>query len=241
MEKAFATGRPDKNRPRHHLHLDIRRSCIDDAGDVALTAAIISRLLDDPSVAPAVHALYGGAEFPSSLMATVNFLAQRDISIGGERVDIDVAKIEEIVKRSQYVLQLTSPSLLPPFDRLLLPRFDVASSNKDPWEISSGLYPTASLFNHHDEENCFWKVQRDIISVRARRAIKKGEELSVSYVQLQIDPRVRDEVIRLHFKQVCECDFCTNDRLDGHANLAKRRQLVGGRWPALVREKNSMC
>lgn len=98
---------------------------------------------------------------------------------------------------------------------------------------ASGLFLTASLFNHSDAANVTWTTHRDYTVLRARAGVKKGSELFVRYYPLEVDSTERANVIKTHFENGCECDYCEDDRRDGPLNVAKRRELMDKRWPPL--------
>ena len=80
--------------------------------------------------------------------------------------------------------------------------------------IAVGLWPSASLFNHSCESNCYFEHQANgTLSIRARRPIGEGEEVTICY----LNPRQSTEARRIqlfkNFFFVCNCTACAKTRM----------------------------
>jgi hypothetical protein len=83
-----------------------------------------------------------------------------------------------------------------------------------------GLYAVASLFNHSCNPNCFVSVRSNphgcsfILSVRLIRPAMHGEELTISYQNINIttshSTRARVRALRSAFGFLCKCIACRN-------------------------------
>lgn len=80
-------------------------------------------------------------------------------------------------------------------------------------EKSVGLWIFPAYVNHQCiGGNCTWKIFSDFIFFRTYRAVKKGEELVVSYVSPAFSFRARTEVLTKRLGFVCPCILCELDR-----------------------------
>ena len=88
--------------------------------------------------------------------------------------------------------------------------------------IHGGINPLFSMINHDCNPGATWYCPESAgaIEVAAIRAIKKGEEICVSYVDPRIPEAERRERIRAHVGKMCECGRCVQER-DAAANGGK--------------------
>lgn len=103
----------------------------------------------------------------------------------------DVRHVERVANRNAFTL--TSPPgmmLRPELQRL---------------EGGSGLFLFTSLFNHSCEPNCVWSVVAGVAIVRCVRDVREGEELTISYVDLEEDPCKRYRSIEVSI--VCSANM----------------------------------
>lgn len=102
--------------------------------------------------------------------------------------------------------------------------FRIAANNSnDNVAFGGGVFLTASLINHSCMANLEWKVRpddasdksstqrRNWIHLTARKAIKVGEELSISYIPFDQDVNQRAEWL-LQYGFECECGLCLYQR-----------------------------
>ncbi|GAA5893992.1 hypothetical protein JCM6882_007953 [Rhodosporidiobolus microsporus] len=208
VEKAFAVGEGPKDPNKTILMaFDLKTRNAATFEQVNLVDDVVQRMLDDPSTAPLLYSLYGGSEFPASGEATLNPLGRRPIETGKE-VFVDTARIEAILVANRFGLTA----------------IDTA---KDALSTPSGLFLNTSLFNHSCAGNAAWTVMSDLMIVRSRAGIKKGEEIFIPYVSVEAPADKRKGVLRGHFGDAgCGCDLCKLDDAAGAVKLNRRRDLL---------------
>ncbi|KAF2421503.1 hypothetical protein EJ08DRAFT_515432 [Tothia fuscella] len=85
-------------------------------------------------------------------------------------------------------------------------------------EAVLGIHPLYSLFNHSCNPNTSFQAENDKrhISIKAVRAIKKGEEFFVEYTDVRHFPySIRQRILMRWVGPNCGCDRCRNDRKAG--------------------------
>ncbi|ETO85256.1 hypothetical protein F442_00940 [Phytophthora nicotianae P10297] len=73
-----------------------------------------------------------------------------------------------------------------------------------------GLFPICGLINHSCQPNCTWSnAGESIMEVRALRDIKEGEEITLSYIDIDKERSERQKELRdtKHFD--CQCERCS--------------------------------
>ena len=77
--------------------------------------------------------------------------------------------------------------------------------------LGSGVYRSASLFNHSCSPNCAATFSNDgSISVTAIEAIAEGEELRISYIDQALPLRCRHKALYERWQFVCTCERCAS-------------------------------
>ncbi|GAA6028981.1 hypothetical protein JCM8097_001536 [Rhodosporidiobolus ruineniae] len=212
-EKAFAIDHPSPDRIR--LDFKLQHGYTDTPGRHVLGCAIASRMLDDPSTAPFVYGLYGDKQYPPTGTFPLGSLSKRNVKIKQNPPAIDLPRLEEIGLQNRFHIHA---------DRAPM----------DLWVDSpSGLFLSASIFNHSCCYNADWLVLGDFMLVRARSPIRKGEEITVAYVDVSKPYQRRLDVCAVHFDDGCTCPLCQLDRLDGSVEVNRRHKLIEQRLPAL--------
>mmetsp|Transcript_20709 Transcript_20709/g.52431 ORF Transcript_20709/g.52431 Transcript_20709/m.52431 type:complete len:449 (-) Transcript_20709:13-1359(-) len=74
-----------------------------------------------------------------------------------------------------------------------------------------GIFPTASLFNHSCRPNCCIVVHGRRISVRVISPIRKGEELTVTYIDTSLPVHTRQKRLLKGKFFLCDCVRCHPD------------------------------
>lgn len=108
--------------------------------------------------------------------------------------------------------------------------------NYDTYRIPdyTSLFLSASAFNHSCEANALRRITEDYIAIRARRAIKAGEEVTVSYIASDAPRRLFDEIMKTHFgKAGCPCPECAAERAEDPAQKQFREQLVAEEYATM--------
>lgn len=76
-----------------------------------------------------------------------------------------------------------------------------------------GVYPSASRFNHSCAPNCAQRFDSfACVVVETTRAIKKGEELTIPYVDVSLDGATRNARLERAFFFRCDCARCAEER-----------------------------
>ena len=78
-----------------------------------------------------------------------------------------------------------------------------------PIELCYGLYINCSFFNHSCEPNCFYFGIANLLIVKAIKDIKKGEELTVSYIEPKPMALRKNELLKWDF--TCDCKYCKQE------------------------------
>ena len=78
-----------------------------------------------------------------------------------------------------------------------------------PIELCYGLYVKSSFFNHSCDPNCFYFGIANLLIVKAIKNIKKGEELTVSYIEPKPKFMRKNDLGRWEFE--CECKYCIEE------------------------------
>ena len=79
----------------------------------------------------------------------------------------------------------------------------------EPTELCYGLYINCSFFNHSCEPNCFYFGIANMLIVKAIKDIKKGEELTVSYIEPKPMALRKNELLKWDF--TCDCKYCKQE------------------------------
>ncbi|KAH3745397.1 hypothetical protein Pelo_13201 [Pelomyxa schiedti] len=74
----------------------------------------------------------------------------------------------------------------------------------------SGLYFLGSGFNHSCLPNAFWFVTGDKLVVRATKDIQSGEEVTISYRELEQNNFARQKDLKVNRGFTCACERCTS-------------------------------
>ena len=78
-----------------------------------------------------------------------------------------------------------------------------------PTELCYGIYINCSFFNHSCDPNCFYFGIANMLIVKAIKDIKKGEELTVSYVEPKPMALRKNELLKWDF--TCDCKYCKQE------------------------------
>jgi SET and MYND domain-containing protein len=81
-----------------------------------------------------------------------------------------------------------------------------------------GVYPSAAGFNHSCDPNCAQRFDAfGCVVIETEKAIRKGDELTIPYVDVRLSVDARNDRLVKNFAFTCACDRCARERL--HTNL----------------------
>ncbi|KAK9811310.1 hypothetical protein WJX72_001575 [[Myrmecia] bisecta] len=89
--------------------------------------------------------------------------------------------------------------------------------------IGRELYITASYFNHSCAPNCMVVRDAGWATVTAQQDVKAGEELTISYIDLELPRSARREALKAGFFFDCNCSRCASELMDGSAKCTYAR------------------
>ena len=107
--------------------------------------------------------------------------------------------------------ELTNESICAAASRIDVNGFDCLTAASGGESIGIGLYAGgASMFNHHCDPNCSIYLDRGLPSlvVKCNRAVKKGEKLTIAYLDVESYADREERRARLRQRYCFECD-CT--------------------------------
>ena len=128
-------------------------------------------------------------------------------------VDIDVARIEAVTSLNAFGTNKG---------------FGIARKDPDVEEKGQDmtvLYEIPSYCNHSCIPSANKTIAGDVMVLRAARAIKAGEEVTLSYVSADSSLTVRTEMLKKKWKFSCDCVLCKAERSDGMSICATRAEL----------------
>lgn len=170
----------------------------------ALYAMMVRQLYDNPSLAPPILSLYGGAYQRSG----------RE----GELVDgvpvVDVFLVESIRTKNCFSAPLST--------------LEDTKPTTPSGRAAKGLWLHASYMNHSCVPNSMRSFLGDLLVSRATRDIAEGEELSQQYVPVKALWDVRQAQFLAGWGFTCQCALCKAESR-GSADMLKRRKEVLGK------------
>ncbi|CAG8476297.1 7751_t:CDS:1 [Ambispora leptoticha] len=192
------------------LHKDyINRMLI----NTGLIASIAQRILAEPELAREIYKLYSGPNL-----------------IPGEKLDenslkgVDIKRIEEIVRYNAF----KSEDIFRNF------RNSVNSKNLIEYPSGSGLWTLPSYFNHSCIDTNVGRIFiGDLMFLRTLSSIKKGEELTLPYV----DPMDENRTSSLaSFGINCQCRLCQLERAES-IETKQQRAIILKRFESNIKDK----
>ncbi|BGP10157.1 hypothetical protein JCM10049v2_006040 [Rhodotorula toruloides] len=210
VEAALGVGEPPKGGMM--LTLDFQTNTATKPSTLDLVLKLASRISDDPTVAPLVYGLHGGARFPPSKTLAFDSFTERPLPVEGEQQFVDIARLEAVCSTNTF--SAGSTQLVDIVDE------DAERVMK---KSASSLFLGASLFNHSCSPNARWSPLRNVMVIRSRTSIRQGDEVFLSYVA-PLDSR-RPQILQSHFPAGCKCSLCLGEALDGSVQIARRASL----------------
>ncbi|GAA5946973.1 hypothetical protein JCM10213_002918 [Rhodosporidiobolus nylandii] len=224
VEKALVVGHT-RNLGRSQVlqAIDVTtKASFSDGAMLDLATKAIAKVVDDPSTLPQFTMLSGGGGYKADAALPLSSLRTRKVPLDkpAQPVNVDVGRLEAILSISHFTVSGVSRGL---------PTKDEIDN------ISCAHFSLANLVGHSCAPNAIRRTYRDVILIRARRDIAPGEEVSVAFqpYDADLDKRKRIFTNFLASPGGCPCSLCADDRADGEARLAKRKQLLGAGFSLL--------
>lgn len=169
---------------------------------------------DDEHLAALIHSMYAGPETspPRAFILSVTKATSPLIHPLSSSVDIDISRIEGVASFNSFsVGKGRSPG--------------EKSNDVDTSEQGTALFGLASLCNH----SCLQSARRfffgDVITIRAARPLKKGEEVTMEYLDGAGSLLDRDKLSK-RWRFQCKCLHCLADRADGISACSLRGRVI---------------
>ena len=106
------------------------------------------------------------------------------------------------------------------FCRFVINHFDILSYSKTRSEpIGSGLYIEPSVLNHSCQPNAATIYFGTTLVLKAIKPIKRGEEITICYVDLEMDRIERQKLLKNSFYFECQCIRCESNDFEVDYNL----------------------
>lgn len=115
--------------------------------------------------------------------------------------------------------------------------FQVINSIFQP--IGSGVYPIGALLNHSCAPNCIFTYEYDeksstfIQKIRAIKDIKKGEEITHSYIEPALPTIDRQKRLYRQYEFHCTCNHCTEPNWEDK-NISKTDLILAGTFDRIL-------
>ena len=84
----------------------------------------------------------------------------------------------------------------------------LSTSSKDLDVVGVGLYPLISMINHSCVPNATLYIHNTMAELRPLRKLKKGEEITINYIDITLPTRMRQKLLRETYYFDCQCDRC---------------------------------
>jgi tetratricopeptide (TPR) repeat protein len=101
-----------------------------------------------------------------------------------------------------------------------------APKGTNPAPAATGLWVTASYFNHACDANAVSAFQGDCIILRATKDIEKGQEVTMSYRSRDFDYVENQQRLQKTWKFKCDCTMCAADAQTSAADRRQRQGLI---------------
>lgn len=205
VAKPMATGRGDPKRVGAVVGANLFTETIDPYPFLDLLASLVQRCEDDPPLATRLF----------DLSPSYDFVTHEPFPPLDSPPRMDVSRLEGIATfNSFHVESLADKSAGRSRSA------EVASYAHAP----SSLYGLPSYMNHSCVGNVSYSFLADVLFLRARTKVRRGDELLDSYVDALGRYEDRTKVIERH-GFVCDCELCREERADGTVVREKRRGL----------------
>lgn len=195
---------------------------IDSITQVKLASKVLDTVKVDPLSASALHLLYAGPSLDSPPPFPLSaLLPNPEPNPNDGPAPLTIHQVSLSIAYNSFTPRpLPSTALLPPSTRTHPP---------------SALYVLPSLLNHSCLPNTSWTFYSPSsglpLAIRARKPIKKGEEITQSYCS-GLDFDVRRVLLEKHLPEEsrrggCGCALCMREHADGVDGRERRKALLG--------------
>ena len=163
-------------------------------------------------VSAEVHELYDGKDVKTPRPPTTTVIPDSPMQTV---MDVDVALIRRIsIVNSFAFLATVDTDSSDPMRGMTMPDYRL-----------SGLYILPALINHSCAPNSERTNFGDVIVLRAMKAIKEGEELTLTYAGHDAAYDLRTQILE-HYQVKCDCDLCAQDHASGREVRQRRPQIL---------------
>lgn len=177
-----------------------------------VVAQLITGVLDNPSLHHQLIQLSGGQKsdfLPSlKLPPSENAWLESKVPASGQ---LDLEQIKAIIGTNSYTLPLVLK--------------DVTTNPSLDYEEAGGLFYASSFMNHSCIPNASRISFGDIMVIRANTDLKKGAEITQSYMG-RAPHHLRATRLKDLWGIDCTCTLCQTDRMQGHKQLSQREKLI---------------
>lgn len=169
------------------------------------TQRVIERMISSPRDAADLLELYGGPQYDPAEYASNN-LPSPEAFVA--TINLDSARVHAICSLNMFSSGAQEDS----------------STQTPNYTIALHIFP--AYFNHSCIPNGTRQLLGDFLYIRAVRAIEKGEEVTLSYVnQGAAGYEQRKQSLEEYFIR-CDCPMCDQDRSDGEIKRQEREDIV---------------
>lgn len=200
VEKAFHVSWSHEREAWTAMTYDSRDARIR-AFPAGLVQAIVQKLLNNPSLIPAVMDLH--SDYPG--------LGKELVQVDGNPV-VDTFQVHDIIARNAF-----GPGAVSNGEN---------TADEDVRHASTGLWIKAAYMNHSCVPNARKDFLGDVMIVRAERDIEAGEEITHAYAEAA-DYDSRQRALETTWGFECRCKLCEAEREDGEEVRNKRREKEG--------------
>ncbi|PVG03767.1 hypothetical protein CPB86DRAFT_778867 [Serendipita vermifera] len=218
VSKPFVSAPPFEPGQREAVTpLNFLTNLVDSNSQYGVLQKAVRKVAMNPHLAPQLYNLYGGEGFPPVPKVSAASSSKHIVLLESPinfSVDVDAARIQAICSFNAFSTPAISP--LATFE----PSEDVGKENQD-----TEIHTIPSYFNHSCVPNADRIHFSGVLVVRAVQAIKKGDEIFMSY-------RAHSETFEERSKHIiswlkrCDCELCCCDRKVSTVQIKKRRRLL---------------
>ncbi|XP_041418692.1 histone-lysine N-methyltransferase SMYD3 isoform X2 [Xenopus laevis] len=111
-------------------------------------------------------------------------------------------------------------------------------------DVGVGLYPSMSLLNHSCDPNCVIVFEGTCLLLRTVKEIPKGEELTISYIDVKMPTQGRRDQLQRQYSFTCDCHRCLirdkdEDMLAGDADTSREVERSVSRLEELLSQNKA--